>query len=93
MRVGPVTGEEPHLLLGHEEHVKAVAFSPDGQWIFSGAGAEIRQWPMPDLEAPPLHALPLEELLAELRSRTNLRVVEDPGSADGWKLEVGPFSG
>jgi len=28
----------------------------------------IRLWPMPDLSKPPLHTLPHEERLAELRS-------------------------
>jgi hypothetical protein len=28
-----------------------------------------------------------------LRSWTNLRVVPDPASSTGWKLEVGPFPG
>ncbi len=92
VRVGPVTGEEPHLLLGHEGHVKSVVVSPDGRWIFSGAGSEIRQWPMPDLSQPPPHTLPLEQFLAELHSMTNLRVVEDLDSSAGWRLEVGPFS-
>ena len=35
----------------------------------------------------------LWSLLAKLRSLTNLRVVEDPDSLSGWKLEVGPFPG
>jgi len=93
VRVGPVTGEEPYLLLGHENHIRAVVVSPDGRVIFSGAGSEIIQWPMPDLSQPPLHTLPIDEFLLELHSLTNLRVVEDPDSPDGWKLEIGPFSG
>ena len=34
-----------------------------------------------------------EELLAKLRSLTNLRVGQDPASDSGWSLEVGPFQG
>jgi DNA-binding response OmpR family regulator len=33
------------------------------------------------------------KLLTKLRSLTNLRVVEDPSSRDGWKVQVGPFPG
>jgi hypothetical protein len=48
---------------------------------------------MPDLKKPPLHTLPRGELLAKLRSYTNLRAVRDPSSDTGWKIEVGPFPG
>ena len=94
IQVGPVTGEEPHLLLGHEGRATPRAVSPDGKWIASiGWDLTIRLWPMPDFSRPPIHALPRDELLAKLRSLTNLRVVEDPDSLSGWKVEVGPFLG
>jgi len=94
IQVGPVTGEEPHLFLGHEGRATPRAVSPDGKWIASiGVDLTIRLWPMPDFSRPPFHALPRDELLAKLRSLTNLRVVEDPESMSGWKLEVGPFPG
>jgi len=48
---------------------------------------------MPDLSKPPLHTLPHDELIAKLKTLTNLRVVRDEESATGWKLEVGPFPG
>jgi hypothetical protein len=48
---------------------------------------------MPDVLKPPLHTLPHAELLARLDTWTNLRVVADPTSPTGWKLEVGPFPG
>ncbi len=48
---------------------------------------------MPDLSKPPLHTLPHDELIAKLKTLTNLRVVRDPESATGWKIEVGPFPG
>ena len=44
-------------------------------------------------EPAPLHILPREELIAKLKTLTNLRVVRDEESAAGWKLEVGPFPG
>jgi WD40 repeat protein len=94
VRIGLAEGGEPYLLLGHEGEVNAVAVSPDGKWIASGADdSTIRLWPMPDLEKPPLQTVPYDELLAKLRSLTNLRVVEDSGSSTGWKLELGPFPG
>ncbi|PWB71823.1 MAG: hypothetical protein C3F15_12315 [Holophagae bacterium] len=94
IRVGPLTGEEPHLLYGHSGAINTIAVSPDGRWIASGSeDGTIRLWPMPDLSKPPLHTLPHDELLAKLKSLTNLRAVPDPGSDTGWKVEVGPFPG
>ena len=57
------------------------------------AYATIRLWPMPDLSKPPLHTLPRGELIAKLKTLTNLRVVRDEESSTGWKVEVGPFPG
>jgi WD40 repeat protein len=93
VRAGPVTGEEPHLLLGHATQVTALAVSPDGRWIATASDDAFNLWPMPDVTKPPLHALPHAELMAKLDALTNLRVVPDPSSATGWKLDVGPFPG
>ena len=94
VRVGPVTGEEPHLLLGHDGTVIVVAIDPLGRWIASGGqDGTVRIWPMPDLSKPPLHTLSREELIAKLKTLTNLRVVRDPESATGWKLTHDPFPG
>ncbi len=93
VRVGPVSGEEPHLLLGHTGLIRSVAVSPDGNWIASGGeDGTIRLWPMPDLRRPPLHTLPHDALLGHLRSWTNVRAVPD-GTSTGWRIEAGPFPG
>jgi WD40 repeat protein len=92
VRVGPITGEEPHLLFGHEHQVSSVAVSPDSRWIASASqDGTIRLWPMP--EGTPLHALPYEEILERLRSLTNLRVVADEGSDTDYRMKIGPFPG
>ena len=93
VRVGPVRGGEPHLLPGHAGAVLRVAVSPDRRWIASASGAEVRLWPMPDLARPPFHTLEHAELLARLRSLTNLEVVADPAAATGYRVAIGPFQG
>ena len=92
VRVGPVTGEEPHLLYGHTLDISSVAVSPDGRWIASGSqDGTIRLWPMP--EGKPFHTLPYVEILERLRGLTNLRVVPDESSGTGYRVEIGPFPG
>ena len=92
VRYGPVSGEEPHLLLGHASRIESVAFDPLGRWIASGdADGLIRLWPLP--EGEPFHTLPLGELLSRLESLTNYRVVVDEQAPDGYRLEIGPFEG
>jgi WD40 repeat protein len=92
--VGPVTGGERHLLLGHRGRC-SVAVSRDGRWIVSGSGvdATIRLWAMPDLTAPPLHSVPYREFLDRMSKLTNLRVVPDEESATGYRLDRAPFPG
>ena len=94
VRVGLRSGGESHWLLGHAGSIERVAISPDLRWVAStGQDNTLRLWPMPDLSKPPLHTLPHGELLAKLRSLTNLRAVRDPKSATGWTVELGPFPG
>lgn len=71
-----------------------MAIPPDLRWIASaGEDATLRLWPMPDLDGPPLHTLPHDELITKLKSLTNLRAVRDGESSTGWSIEVGPFPG
>ena len=94
LRVGHWSEGEPHLLMGHEGGVQHVAISPDRRWIAStGEDDTLRLWPMPDLDKPPLHTLPHDELIAKLESLTNLRAVRDPDSPDGWSVILDPFPG
>jgi serine/threonine protein kinase/WD40 repeat protein len=93
VRVGPITGEDPHLLLGHEGMITSVAVSPDGRWIASATEESIRLWPMPDMAELPLHTQPYGELMAKLDALTNLRLVRDAAASTGWKLDIGPFPG
>ncbi len=93
LRVGPVTGEEPQLLFGHEATVWPLAVSPGGDRIASAAvDGTIRLWTMPDVSRPALQTLPLDELLARLRAFTNARVVRDDAAPERYRVEWEPIS-
>ena len=92
VRVGPITGETPHLLLGHSNTVKDVVVHPGGQWIASTEfDSVVRLCQMP--EGEPLETLPQNEFLNHLRAQTNVRVVADKDSPSGYRIQYQPFSG
>ena len=94
VRVGRPDRGEPHILAGHTSAVQFVAISPDLRWVASSSEDNtLRLWPMPDLDKPPLHTLPHDELIAKLKSLTNFRAVADAKAPNGWKIEIGPFPG
>jgi WD40 repeat protein len=94
IQIGRTEGGHVHLLGSRVGPAERIAISPDNRWIASsGADKTLRLWPMPDLDKPPLHTLPHDELIAKLHSLTNLRAVRDEDSRTGWKFEVGPFPG
>ena len=93
IQVGPVDGDEPHLLLGHDAPIFGLDIDPTGKWIASAdAEGTIRLWPRPQ-DRRPFHTLPYEELLETIRSFTNYRVVPDESSETGYTLELDPFPG
>lgn len=91
IRAGPIDGGEPHLLYGHEAEPLLIAVSPDGREIASTEPGKLWVWPMPT--GTPRHRLPHDELVARLRSLTNVRVVEDPEGPNGYSFDLDPFRG
>jgi WD40 repeat protein len=92
VRVGPVTGEEPHLLIGHQAAIWGVRVDPTGRVVAStSADGTVRIWPMP--EGQPLHTWSHDALLDKLRSLTNVRIVPDTSAATGYRPTFLPFQG
>ena len=87
-------GGYPSLVTSFDDPVGFVTWSPDGQWLAaSGESFTIHVWPVPDVSKPLLHRRSHDDLLALLRTHTNLVALPDPASSSGYKLEAGPFGG
>jgi WD40 repeat protein/predicted Ser/Thr protein kinase len=92
VRVGPVTGEEAHLLIGHQAPIWGVRVDPTGRFVGSTSrDGTVRIWPMP--EGQPLHTWSHDALLDKLRSLTNVRIVPDASAATGYRTTFLPFQG
>lgn len=93
VRVGPITGYEPHLLFGHQNWVVSVAVDSDLHWIASSERDRpvVRLWRMPT--GKPLQTLTHDELLKKLSSLTNVRVVDDEKDPSGYRIQFDPFPG
>jgi WD40 repeat protein len=92
VRVGPVSGEEPHLLIGHQGPVWGVRVDPTGRFVASTSeDGSVRIWPMPS--GQPLHTLPRDALVEKLRSLTNVRIVADATAPGGYRTTLVPFRG
>jgi WD40 repeat protein len=92
VRVGPISGDAPHQLLGHSGTVKDIVVDPRGRWFASMEfGDTIRLWPIP--HGKPVNSLSYNEFLNYLREQTNVRVVVDKDSPSGYRIQYQPFSG
>lgn len=93
LRVGPITGESPHLLFGSKSSIQGIVVHPGGQWIASTESSPpaVRLSRMP--QGKPLQTLSYNEFLSRLRSLTNVRAVPDGNSSTGYRIEYAPFRG
>jgi serine/threonine protein kinase/WD40 repeat protein len=93
VRVGPITGEEPHLLFKHDSGVAALDIHPNGDFLASSEFSQqvVRIWPIP--KGKPFHSLPYTEFLSRLRHLTNLHVVPNDESPNGYRITFDKFTG
>jgi len=84
--------DEVHLLLGHDLDVLAVQVLPGNrEFISASADGTVRVWDLP--VGPPRLSRPLKEFLATLRAQTNMRIVTDVETEDGYRIEYDRFPG
>jgi len=93
VRVGPISGEEPHLFFGHTSGIVALDVHPHNNWIASTEMMKpiVRVWPVPT--GRPLQLLSHDELLTRLRSLTNVRIVADSATASGYQTKFEALKG
>ena len=95
VRVGSTDGSEPHLLLGHDGWIWDVDIDP-ARPLDRHRAARTRPFasgPCPTSPSRRSTPCPHDELVAKLKSLTNLRVVRDDESTTGWTLTHDPFPG
>jgi WD40 repeat protein len=94
IRVGPVSGEDPHMIVT-QDTIFWPAVSPDGRWIAASRDTPAKPtyclWRTP--QGKPIHTLSHDDFLNHLRSLTNYRVVPDKSSITGYRLDTAPFPG
>ena len=100
LRVRHLAEDRPHYLPGAKDWaLPAVAdwvsnlwIDPRGYWIAAITGkGHLSYWPVP--RGRPLHDRPLDEFLDLLRAQTNIRVVTDPDSPEGYREISTEFTG
>jgi WD40 repeat protein len=91
-RVGPITGEEPHLLPPSIAS-GPFAISPDGKWFAAGDGGTSKVYLWRVTQGKPFHSLPHKEFLERARDLTYLRVVPDATTPNGYRVDPVPFTG
>lgn len=92
VRVGPINGGTPQLLLGRQGSIGTVLVTADGKWIVtSDHRTTIKLWPMPEEKS--FLDLPYDEFLNRLSDLTNVRLVADKNSPTGYHIQYAPFPG
>jgi serine/threonine protein kinase/WD40 repeat protein len=88
----PLDSNEPHVLWGHDKPIKGIWISPDSDEIRTASSdGTFCIWEVPN--GPRTQNLPHDELLAVLRAQTNMRIVFDADSKEGYRIEYDPFPG
>jgi WD40 repeat protein len=92
IRVRHLAEDRAHFIPGPGGLITSLQIDPRGHWITAVTNdGEVGYWPVP--RGRPLHDRPLAEFLAILRAQTNLRVIVDPGSAEGYRESTLDFPG
>jgi len=84
--------DETHLLLGHEEQAMHIEVIDGGKKIMSTSmDHTVRVWDIP--RGRPLYNRPLKEFLEILRAQTNMRIVIDEETEEGYRIVYDRFTG
>ena len=92
VRVGPATGEEPHLLIGHTGPIWGVRVDPMGRLVASTSeDGTVRIWPMPEgrhHSTPCPRRAPRKAAVTDERSHR-----PDAAASTGYRATFLPFRG